>query len=380
MLPKHRRRSRNRLAVTWEFDWSIHNGNLSQHLMIGLDDHFPGNCLRLRECILDPQYGRMRNLVLREQIHELVYGLLAGDPGYTLIHSAANVAALHQRIEPGIFDPVVHSQGPANVGPEAVGQAGDDDGPILGGKYAVGNKVRMLGSLGLRICAGEKRQLRQVGEHADHPIEQADINQAPASGYTALVQGRQYGHRAIDPTHQVAQRNPQFRRWAVRFAVDAERPGQGLHDDVEGGAVAQRPGHAEPRDRTIDEPRIDGGQWLISQPQAIHDARAIVFNENVAFGRKILDQRYTGRGFQIDDNAFLAAVDAQKVVTLTGAERRKGTGFVSRSRRLDFDHLGAEIGEGERGCRPSQHASEVENTNSLQRAGPAHDRIMRQRD
>jgi hypothetical protein len=104
MLPKDRRRSRNRLAVTWKFDWSIHNGDLSQQLMIRLDDHVPGNCLRLRERILDPQYGRMRNLMLREQIHELVYGLLGGDAADTLIHSATHVAALHQGIEPGILD------------------------------------------------------------------------------------------------------------------------------------------------------------------------------------------------------------------------------------------------------------------------------------
>src|SRR6266702_3957275 len=229
----------------------------------------------------------------------------------------------------------------------------------------------MLGALGLRIRAGKKSQLRQVSEHAEHAIEQADIDQASASGYAALVQSRQYAHRAIDPTHQVAQRNPKFGRWPVRLAVDAERPGQGLHDDVEGGAVAQRAVHAEPRDRAIDQPRVEGGQCFVSQPQSIHDARAVVFNENVAPGCELLDQRHAGRGFQIDDDALLAAVYAQEIVTLSLTERRKGTGLVTRSWGLDLEHLRAQIGQGERGCRSRQHASEVENTNSLQRACPA---------
>ena len=165
---------------------------------------------------------------------------------------------------------------------------------------------------------------------------------------------------------------PEFGRRPAGFAVDAQRAGQGLQDDVEGRPVAQRAGHAEARDRAVDQPRIDRGQRFIAQAEAIHDAGAIVFDQDVAFGREILDQRHAGLGLQIDDDALLAAVHAQKIVALVRRGTAETDGFRRRvSGRLDLQHLRAEIGQRERGRRSRQHASEVENTNSLQGTGPA---------
>ncbi len=86
MLSKNRRRGRNRLTVARELDGTIHDWDFPQDLMIRLDHHFPRNGLRLRKRVLDPQYGRMRNLVSREELHEVRHGLLAGEFGDPLIH------------------------------------------------------------------------------------------------------------------------------------------------------------------------------------------------------------------------------------------------------------------------------------------------------
>ena len=81
----------------------------------------------------------------------------------------------------------------------------------------------MLRSLRLWILTGEERQLRKVTQHAEHPVEQADIDQTSTAGDTALMQRRQNGHRSIDPADQVAERDSQFHGRAIGFAIDTQR-------------------------------------------------------------------------------------------------------------------------------------------------------------
>jgi hypothetical protein len=100
--------------------------------------------------------------------------------------------------------------------------------PSCAAKNAVGHEVGMLGAARLRVLPGEKSQLCKVAEHADQPIEQADIDQTAAAGPAALVQRGQNAHGAVDPAHQVAQGNPELRGGATLFAVDAQGAGQSL--------------------------------------------------------------------------------------------------------------------------------------------------------
>ena len=164
---------------------------------------------------------------------------------------------------------------------------------------------------------------------------------------------------------------PSFVGAPTGLAIDAQRAGHRLQHDVEGRTVAQRTRHSVARDRAVDQSRIDGGERFIAEAQAIHHAGPIVLDQDVALGGEILDQRHAGIVLQIDDDALLAAVDAQEIVALVVAERREQPGFVAGARRLDLQHFRAEIGQRERSRWPRQHASEVENTNSLQRTGPA---------
>ena len=158
----------------------------------------------------------MRHLMLREQLHQFRDRLLAGEFRNPLVHQTTMVAPLLDGVEARIPDPVLHAQRLADAFPEAVRQAGDDDRSVLRRKDAVRHEVGMLRALRLRIFAGEERQLRQIAEHADQPVEQADIDQASATGDAALVQRREDADRTIDPADQVAQRNAQLCRRADR--------------------------------------------------------------------------------------------------------------------------------------------------------------------
>src|ERR1700722_3418827 len=68
MLSENRGCSGNRLRVARKLDGPIHDGDFSKNLMVRLDHDFPRHGLRLRERLLDPQYGRMRNLMFCEQL------------------------------------------------------------------------------------------------------------------------------------------------------------------------------------------------------------------------------------------------------------------------------------------------------------------------
>ena len=138
------------------------------------------------------------------------------------IHQPAIATPLLDGVEPGIANPILHSQSPADALPEAVHQTGDNDRPVLRGKYAVWNQTGMFRSLGLRIVAREERQLREIAKQAHQPVEQADVNQTSAPRDAALIQRCHDAHRAIDSADQVPQRNPQFDRGTAGLAIDAQ--------------------------------------------------------------------------------------------------------------------------------------------------------------
>src|SRR6185312_8765939 len=74
---------------------------------------------------------------------------------------------------------------------------------------------------------------------------------------------------------------------------------------------------------------------------------------------------------EIDDEAFLVAVDAEEIVALAVEKGREAVGLVAAARRLDLQHLGPEVAEILRRERAGQHARQVDDPHALQRTGPA---------
>jgi len=89
-----------------------------------------------------------------------------------------------------------------------------------------------------RVPAGEEGELGEIAEHANEAVVQADIDEAAAPGPGALVQRGEDRHRPEHAANHVAQRDAELHRHVAAFAVDAERAGQRLRDDVEGRLVA----------------------------------------------------------------------------------------------------------------------------------------------
>src|SRR5262249_26107548 len=104
--------------------------------------------------------------------------------------------------------------------------------------------------------------------------------------------------------------------------------------------------------------------------QAIHHAGTIILDDDIGFRSELLRQRDALLALQIDDNALLAAIAADEIVTLAIAEWRKSTRIVTGAGRFDLQHFGAEIGQREGSRRPSEHAGEIEHAHIGERALP----------
>src|SRR5215472_1878352 len=132
-----------------------------------------------------------------------------------------------------------------------------------------------------RILAADKGELRKIAEHADQSVMQADIDEPALAGARALVKRGEHRLRPEHAANHVAERYAEFDRHMAALAVDAERARQRLRDNVEGRLVAQRPTEAKAADRAVDEARVDLRQRRVAEPEALHDAGAVVLDQDV---------------------------------------------------------------------------------------------------
>ncbi len=114
-------------------------------------------------------------------------------------------------------------------------------------------------------------------------------------------------------------------------------------------------------------------------PQPFGHAGPEAFDRNVGGLAQRMNDSASFFGFQIDRDAALVAVGAEKYSSETGSgKRRPAPGFIALPYRLHLDDLGAEIAEILRAERTGQHFREVEHANSGERfchGDPVHRKI-----
>src|SRR5258708_19599586 len=140
-------------------------------------------------------------------------------------------------------------------------------------------------------------------------------------GSGGLMECGEDRHRPENAAGHVAERDAELDRHVTALAIDAEGARQGLRDDVEGRLVAQRAGQPEAADRAIDQARIDRRQLVIAEPEPVHDTGPVILDEDVGGADEAAQNIGAGRLLQIDDGAFLVAVDAKEVTTLPPPQR-----------------------------------------------------------
>src|SRR5438477_12341026 len=103
--------------------------------------------------------------------------------------------------------------------------------------------------------------------------------------------------------------------------------------------MTARSGPAAARDRAIHESRIQRVHCLIAESQPIETARFEVFDEDVRVREKFSEVLGVSRCFQIETEAPLAAVHAEKVRAPVGDLRRPPARIISERWLFDLDHV-----------------------------------------
>ena len=142
--------------------------------------------------------------------------------------------------------------------------------------------------------------------------------------------------------------------------------------------VRSGPGPAEARDRAVDEPRIDGGERLVPEPELVHDAAAEVLPHHVGAGHQALDDLDGLRPPEVEGDAALVAVHRQEGRRhLPLGPRPVGelaAGLVALA-RLDLDHVGAEERQLVGPVGPGEIAGEVEDADAGERLAHGSSRL-----
>src|SRR5581483_4120151 len=145
--------------------------------------------------------------------------------------------------------------------------------------------------------------------------------------------------------------------WRSRLQV--KQPGVADIVDVVSGFVDTRAALPIARYRAIDQPRVDGLERLVAEAETVHHARAKLFDKNIS----ALDERNNsldpGLGLEIQRHAPLAPVEDRKSRAFAVHERREAPRVLA-ARLLYLEHVGARLGEHQRGEGTGEQRGEIE--------------------
>ncbi len=151
---------------------------------------------------------------------------------------------------------------------------------------------------------------------------------------------------AATTAHGVRNRITDAQRRAFGIARHAHRARHALDDLIVSRSMGQRTVIAESGNGAVDEARIDFEQRLRAQAQAIHDARAEVFDQHVRVGRELAQDLLAGLMLEVERQRLFARVHGHERRThiarrglRVGAET---PGEIAAGGILDLEDIGAE--------------------------------------
>ena len=131
---------------------------------------------------------------------------------------------------------------------------------------------------------------------------------------------------------------------------DAEHPiREGLDDQIVRFPVRSWARLAERRDRRHHDPRIHAPEVVVPEPERGQVTGRVVLHDDIGAGSGVEERVPIGGHIEIQDDAALAGIELDerkaplRVLDVTG-ERACAARFAAR-RRLDSDHVGAEVGQ-----------------------------------
>ncbi len=126
------------------------------------------------------------------------------------------------------------------------------------------------------------------------------------------------------------------------------------------GAVPVGAGLAIAGNGDVDQSRVDRLQGLVTQPQALHHARAELFENNVVVLHQLPHHLQRFGTLEVQGQAALVAVEIGVAGGNPGIVGRQHPQQIHARRRLDAQDLGAHVRQQQRGEGPRQQGGEIQ--------------------
>ncbi len=216
--------------------------------------------------------------------------------------------------------------------------------------------------------AGREVVAGVVGQQRRHRIEHRDLDVLPAARRLPGVEREEDPLGGHHPRREVRDGGSDARRRPVRLAGQIHQPGLALHDQVVAGAVRVGPAGAEPRDRTVDHPRMPRRNRRVVEAEPGDGAGPEVLDDDVGARDQPPRDGPARVVLEVDGAAPLVAVDREVVGRLAREKRRtERAGLVAAPRLLDLDDVGPHVAEGHRAVGAGHHPAEIDDPNAVER-------------
>ena len=144
---------------------------------------------------------------------------------------------------------------------------------------------------------------------------------------------------------------------------DRHQPAHALGDLVDTGPAGIGAVLAEARDAAVDDARVDLSDRLVVDAEPVLDVGAVVLDDNVGALGKLEEDRKPLLALQVQRHRPLVAVQVLEIEAVAPA----AGGVDLLTRRLDFDHLGAPIGQLARRRRAGAVRGQVDDAEIIER-------------
>ena len=153
--------------------------------------------------------------------------------------------------------------------------------------------------------AGGEEVARLIGEQAHRAIEQRHVDLLALARARPHQQRRLHAVSRPNPGRQIADRDAHLHRMPGGFAGQRHQPAHPLRDEIVSRLMRPRPGLAEAGDGAIDQPRIDGREAGVIEPELGKAAGLEVLDHHIGVGAQGLHPvQIVGAGEIRDDRAL----------------------------------------------------------------------------
>ena len=210
--------------------------------------------------------------------------------------------------------------------------------------------------------AGRKVDPGLIGQQRGDRIQHPDVDELALSGASAREQRQQHALRREHAGDDIANRHAETEGGAVGRSRNTHQPAFGLNHRVVPGFMRPGTGLTEAGNGTHDQLRMLRCERCVVEPDPGQRARPEILDHHVALRDQPVENRAPFRILEVEGDAFLVPVDAEKVRAFAADERRApAAGVVALPRLFDLDDAGAHVRENHRAVRPREHAGQIEN-------------------